>query len=81
MRTRRPPRTGTPPRHHGREPLALSDMESLLFVTTGRRPPACSDSLSRANGFGIPALFGFDIIHGLRTISRCRSPMAASLGP
>jgi hypothetical protein len=56
-------------------------MESLLFVTTGRRPPACSDSLSRANGFGIPALFGFDIIHGLRTISRCRSPMAASLGP
>ena len=54
---------------------------SLLFVTD----PAEINRLQRlaveGNRFGIPALFGFDVIHGLRTIFPVPIAMAASWDP
>ncbi len=54
---------------------------SLLFVTD----PAETNRLQRltveGNRFGIPALFGFDVIHGLRTIFPVPIAMAASWDP
>ncbi len=54
---------------------------SLLFVTD----PAETNRLQRlaveGNRFGIPVLFGFDVIHGLRTIFPVPIGMAASWDP
>ena len=54
---------------------------SLLFVTD----PAEVNRLQRlaveGNRHGIPALFGFDVIHGLRTIMPVPIAMAASWDP
>ena len=54
---------------------------SLLFVTD----PAEINRLQRlaveGNRLGIPALFGFDVIHGLRTILPVPIAMAASWDP
>ena len=54
---------------------------SLLFVTD----PAETNRLQRlaveGNRLGIPALFGFDVIHGLRTILPVPIAMAASWDP
>ena len=54
---------------------------SLLFVTD----PAEINRLQRlaveGNRFGIPVLFGFDVIHGLRTILPVPIAMAASWDP
>jgi beta-glucosidase len=54
---------------------------SLLFVTD----PAEINRLQRlaveGNRFGIPLLFGFDVIHGLRTIFPVPIAMAASWDP
>jgi beta-glucosidase len=54
---------------------------SLLFVTD----PAEINRLQRlaveGNRFGIPVLFGFDVIHGLRTIFPVPIAMAASWDP
>ena len=54
---------------------------SLLFVTD----PAEANRLQRmvisGNRLGIPALFGFDVIHGLRTILPVPIAMAASWDP
>jgi beta-glucosidase len=54
---------------------------SLLFVTD----PAEVNRLQRlaveGNRHGIPALFGFDVIHGLRTIMPAPIAMAASWDP
>src|SRR6478735_874687 len=48
--------------------LARGEVGSMLFVTD----PAAINRLQRlaveGNRHGIPALFGFDVIHGLRTI-------------
>jgi beta-glucosidase len=54
---------------------------SLLFVTD----PAETNRLQRlaveGNRFGIPLLFGFDVIHGLRTILPVPIALAASWDP
>ena len=62
---------------------ALADgvVGSLLFVTD----PAETNRLQRlaieGNRLGIPALFGFDVIHGLRTILPVPIAMAATWDP
>ncbi|WP_295694774.1 glycoside hydrolase family 3 N-terminal domain-containing protein [Lapillicoccus sp.] len=61
--------------------LARGGAGSLLFVTD----PAETNRLQRltidGNRHGIPALFGFDVIHGLRTILPVPIAMAASWDP
>jgi beta-glucosidase len=61
--------------------LAKGEVGSLLFVTD----PAEVNRLQRlavaGNRHGIPALFGFDVIHGLRTIFPVPIAMAASWDP
>lgn len=61
--------------------LARGGAGSLLFVTD----PAQINRLQRAtiegSRHGIPALFGFDVIHGLRTILPVPIAMAASWDP
>src|SRR6476646_8066715 len=61
--------------------LARGAVGSLLFVTD----PAEINRLQRlaveGNRHGIPALFGFDVIHGLRTILPVPIAMAASWDP
>ena len=61
--------------------LARGEVGSLLFVTD----PAEVNRLQRlaieGNRHGIPALFGFDVIHGLRTILPVPIAMAASWDP
>ena len=61
--------------------LARGEAGSLLFVTD----PAEINRLQRlavdGNRHGIPALFGFDVIHGLRTILPVPIAMAASWDP
>jgi beta-glucosidase len=60
------------------EVLGRGAVGSLLFVTD----PAETNRLQRlalaGNRHGIPALFGFDVIHGLRTIFPVPIAMAAS---
>ncbi|WP_375388326.1 glycoside hydrolase family 3 protein, partial [uncultured Amnibacterium sp.] len=61
--------------------LARGGVGSLLFVTD----PAQTNRLQRlaveGSRHGIPALFGFDVIHGLRTILPVPIAMAASWDP
>jgi len=61
--------------------LAQGAAGSLLFVTD----PAETNRLQRlaveGNRLGIPVLFGFDVIHGLRTILPVPIAMAASWDP
>ncbi len=61
--------------------LGRGEAGSLLFVTD----PAEINRLQRlaveGNRFGIPVLFGFDVIHGLRTIFPVPIAMAASWDP
>ena len=61
--------------------LARGEVGSLLFVTD----PAMINRLQRlaveGNRHGIRALFGFDVIHGLRTIFPVPIAMAASWDP
>jgi len=61
--------------------LARGEVGSLLFVTE----PAEINRLQRlavaGNRFGIPVLFGYDVIHGLRTILPVPIAMAASWDP
>ena len=61
--------------------LGRGEVGSLLFVTD----PAEINRLQRlaveGNRLGIPALFGFDVIHGLRTILPVPIAMAASWDP
>src|SRR5215213_935763 len=61
--------------------LGRGEAGSLLFVTN----PAEINRLQRlaveGNRFGIPVLFGFDVIHGLRTIFPVPIAMAASWDP
>ena len=63
------------------EALGRGEVGSLLFVTN----PAEINRLQRlaieGNRFGVPALFGFDVIHGLRTIFPVPIAMAASWDP
>ena len=61
--------------------MGRGEVGSLLFVTD----PAETNRLQRltvdGNRHGIPALFGFDVIHGLRTIFPVPIAMAASWDP
>lgn len=61
--------------------LSRGEVGSLLFVTN----PAEINRLQRltieSNRLGIPALFGFDVVHGLRTIFPVPIAMAASWDP
>ncbi|WP_375431873.1 glycoside hydrolase family 3 N-terminal domain-containing protein [uncultured Friedmanniella sp.] len=61
--------------------LSRGEVGSLLFVTD----PAESNRLQRltveGHRLGIPALFGFDVIHGLRTILPVPIALAASWDP
>ncbi len=61
--------------------LRVGDVGALLFV----RDPAEVNRLQRlavqGNRHGIPAMFGFDVIHGLRTILPVPIAMAASWDP
>jgi len=61
--------------------LARGEVGSLLFVTD----PAKINWLQRlavaGNRHGIPVMFGFDVIHGLRTIFPVPIAMAASWDP
>ena len=61
--------------------LGRGEVGSLLFVTD----PAESNRLQRlavdGNRLGIPVLFGYDVIHGLRTILPVPIAMAASWDP
>jgi beta-glucosidase len=61
--------------------LARGEVGSMLFVTD----PATTNRLQRLTVEGsrhrIPALFGFDVIHGLRTIFPVPIAMAASWDP
>ncbi|MDQ4099755.1 MAG: beta-glucosidase BglX [Chloroflexota bacterium] len=61
--------------------LARGEVGSLLFV----RDPAEANRLQRlaleGNRHGIPLIFGFDVIHGLRTILPVPIAMAASWDP
>ena len=61
--------------------LARGEVGSMLFVTD----PAKTNRLQRlaveGNRHGIPVLFGFDVIHGLRTIFPVPIAMAASWDP
>jgi beta-glucosidase len=63
------------------EALARGQVGSLLFVTD----PAQINRLQRravdGSRHGIPVLFGFDVIHGLRTIFPVPIAMAASWDP
>ena len=60
------------------EALGRGEVGSLLFVTD----PAETNRLQRltlaGNHLGIPVMFGFDVIHGLRTIFPVPIAMAAS---
>ncbi|HYO34389.1 MAG TPA: beta-glucosidase BglX [Nocardioidaceae bacterium] len=74
---------GATPQKEGEveEALARGGVGSLLFVTD----PAETNRLQRltieGNRHGIPALFGFDVIHGLRTVFPVPIAMAASWDP
>ena len=61
--------------------LSRGEVGSLLFV----RDPAETNRLQRlaleGNRHGLPLLFGFDVIHGLRTILPVPIAMAASWDP
>src|SRR3954463_15849514 len=61
--------------------LGRGEVGSLLFMTD----PAEINRLQRlaieGNRLGVPALFGFDVIHGLRTILPVPIAMAASWDP
>ncbi|WP_336922321.1 glycoside hydrolase family 3 N-terminal domain-containing protein [Aquipuribacter sp. SD81] len=61
--------------------LARGEVGSLLFVTD----PAETNRLQRlavqGNRHGIPVLFGYDVIHGLRTVFPVPVAMAASWDP
>ncbi|HEY2297862.1 MAG TPA: glycoside hydrolase family 3 N-terminal domain-containing protein [Jatrophihabitans sp.] len=74
---------GEPPQPPGEveQALARGAVGALLFVTD----PAEINRLQRlaieGNRHGIPALFGFDVIHGLRTVFPVPIAMAASWDP
>jgi beta-glucosidase len=61
--------------------LAAGAAGSLLFVTDPKEINRLQRLAIDGNRLGIPALFGFDVIHGLRTIFPVPIAMAASWDP
>ncbi len=60
------------------EALARGGVGSLLFVTDPAEINRLQRQALEGNRHGIPVLFGFDVIHGLRTILPVPIAMAAS---
>lgn len=63
------------------EALARGGAGSLLFVTDPTQTNRLQRLTVEGSRQGIPALFGFDVIHGLRTIFPVPIAMAASWDP
>src|SRR3954454_5658465 len=61
--------------------VARGAVGSLLFVTDPSEINRLQRLTLEGNGHGIPALFGFDVIHGLRTILPVPIALAASWDP
>ena len=61
--------------------LAAGVVGSLLFVRRASEINRLQRLVIAGNRLGIPALFGFDVIHGLRTIMPVPIAMAASWDP
>jgi beta-glucosidase len=61
--------------------LGRGEAGSLLFVTNPSEINRLQRLAVEGNRFGIPVLFGFDVIHGLRTIFPVPIAMAASWDP
>ena len=61
--------------------LRRGEAGSLLFVTDPAEINRLQQLTIEGNRLGIPALFGFDVIHGLRTIFPVPIAMAASWDP
>jgi len=61
--------------------LAQGRVGSLLFVKTAAETNRLQRLTIEGNRHGIPALFGFDVIHGLRTILPVPIAMAATWDP
>jgi beta-glucosidase len=61
--------------------LRRGEAGSLLFVTDAAEINRLQQLTIEGNRLGIPALFGFDVIHGLRTIFPVPIAMAASWDP
>jgi beta-glucosidase len=61
--------------------LRRGEAGSLLFVTDPSEINRLQQLTIEGNRLGIPALFGFDVIHGLRTIFPVPIAMAASWDP
>jgi beta-glucosidase len=61
--------------------LGRGDAGSLLFVTNPSEINRLQRLAVEGNRLGIPVLFGFDVIHGLRTIFPVPIAMAASWDP
>ena len=61
--------------------LARGEVGSLLFVTDPAEVNRLQRLAIQGSRHGIPALFGFDVVHGLRTILPVPIAMAASWDP
>ena len=61
--------------------LADGVVGSLLFVTDPARINQLQRMAVEGNRLGVPVLFGFDVIHGLRTVLPVPIAMAASWDP
>ncbi|WP_156256889.1 glycoside hydrolase family 3 N-terminal domain-containing protein [Sandarakinorhabdus oryzae] len=61
--------------------VAAGELGSLLFVTDPARINQLQRLAVEHSRLGIPLLFGFDVIHGLRTIFPVPLGMAASFDP
>ena len=61
--------------------VAAGELGSLLFVTDAARINQLQRLAVEQSRLGIPLLFGFDVIHGLRTIFPVPLAMAASFDP
>jgi beta-glucosidase len=61
--------------------LARGAVGALLFVSDPREANRLQRQAVEGHRLGIPALFGFDVIHGLRTIMPVPIAMAASWDP
>ncbi len=61
--------------------LARGEAGSLLFVTDPEEINRLQRLVVEGNRHGIPALFGFDVVHGLRTVFPVPIAMAASWDP
>jgi beta-glucosidase len=63
------------------EALSRGGVGSLLFVTDPAEINRLQRQAIEGNRHGIPVLFGFDVIHGLRTVLPVPIAMAASWDP